>query len=397
MRNPYNKLTLFFQGIVLVPRAQLIIGEDVVDQRGGVNFPNISCARVFRLDLSLQNLLRATFSGNYINKMGGPCPLPLKSQWPHSINDVFKALASGAGYPMIDNKTKNKAPYSSPADWWRWALIFMKPADLYLQQVWPNVPHLGTMTQILGKWQLFRHIKTRFKVMATDDLGHQTFSPVASLFVQDRYWGYRAFGDHGGSIWYKQGTAPMFQGHQTTHVADQVQPYGEPADPKYAGGGQYSTAIGKAVSYWGYTLYPSFLQLSAMGAPWAFPPTQKGVGRGSFNQHKAIGSEDPQQGRWFTLYPREWGDVLVTEDNIPGSEIGKIIGQLFLAQGTNKTGFYRYQTAQEPIGDKPKDVPPFWSQPWAIIKLWSVWQLGNTRNPQNWTTPWSVKLDNYDT
>lgn len=373
--NPYNKMTIFFQGIIMIPRAQLIYATGTKKDLKN----NYSYARVAMVDISLYKLLLATSPLDYLSKLGGPLPGAVDSKWPTA--GISKFLQEG--YPVADTSPSGiaKKPYTDPGQWWRWALIFMKPSPWSLQAIWPLSPEAPDMLLGLGQFQLFRHIKTTLKVLATDDIGGSSFSPVASLLVQDRYWGRR---DEEGTP--QEGAPPMLGKRAGNLEASETW---SPAHPPPTGRDTF--APNKHMSF-SKMIFPSFLTLSAIGASWSFPPKQKSIGRGSFSKHTMKGTNDPQGERWLTLFPKGWETTGDASAIFRSTDLARTIGQLYLAQGTQRTGTWRFGTAQFPAGMIPPDDPVFTMQPWAIIKIWSKWQLANTRRPWPWDTPWFVNF-----
>ena len=84
---------------------------------------------------------------------------------------------------------RQKRPSVPPSEWWRWALLVMHPRAPGRFYNAPKLMTLDAMGDLLGGWQLFRHVKTKFRVLAT--MGQGAFSPVASLLVQNDYWSRR--------------------------------------------------------------------------------------------------------------------------------------------------------------------------------------------------------------
>lgn len=304
-------------------------------------------------------------------------------------------------WPVIDYSLSGlkKEPYSNPSEWWRWATIFMYPMDQSLQGPIPLSPNAGTMALIFGGYQLFRHKKTVLKVLAVDDLQGKPFSPVASLLIQDTYWGRRMW--KGKPI---PGPPPMTGATQGKSVCNENWSYARPPDWKWDQAGHTTSYQGGYVwpSIWknpgtntvlySSMCFPSFLTLTAWGASWTFPPSQKGFQKGSFSRHSMIGTNDPQGERWLNLLPRNIenppGDLGPLKAE--GSQIDKIIGQLFLAQGATYTGHWRFGTATERLDGGKDNI--LVNRTWAVVKIWSEWQLGNTRKPYPWDVNWFVHM-----
>nr|QQD36962.1 VP1 [Grey teal gyrovirus] len=203
---PSNILTVRFQGVILIP-------ETIMTNT------KVLSPRVARVDTRLDYFLQAVLPRDDTSKVGGPC----------------------------DDSTLS--PRSDPGQWWRWAYMAMQPKVGTRQLYTTSIMTLEEMVSMFGSYAVYRHVKTKYSVMCTDNFGNG-WSPVASLLTQDNY--------------------------------------AEEADPRIR--------------------FPSFAHLTSLGAPWCFPPVQRSVGHGSFNKHTVRGTNDPQGEIWKWLR-RDWGSI----------------------------------------------------------------------------------------
>lgn len=121
--------------------------------------------------------------------------------------------------------------------------------------------------------------------------------------------------------------------------------------------------------------YPSFAEITASGGQWSFPPGQRSVGRGSFNHHTLRGTNDPQGDEWKVLLP-------VKGLAPPPSQVGWVFGTVFLAECQQALLANNRMTFQAPDADAPV------TQPWAIARFKSQWQLGNQTYATNAMVTW---------
>ncbi|AWX63610.1 VP1 [Ashy storm petrel gyrovirus] len=378
---PYNSLGVTFQGIILIPQTvaawSLNVPQDQTD--------NYISSRVAKIDVSFANLLRAVLPLDYISKIGGPIPGRLQSQVTGQPSDTPPPKT---GWPYAKPMTQDgQTPTSNPSEWWRWALLLMHPTDNVRFLTTPQIMNTEEMGAMFAQYQLLRHEFTRFKVECIDD-GGLKWSPVASLAIQNQYWEIKS-----------NPTSPytahtIVQPGTQTEIVNQATGPRTPTDqdcptrqyPRYLHNGQtpdklantFSTILCKETGY----IFPSFATLSAMGAPWAFPPQQKPVGRGSFNKHKMKGRNDPLKGPWMTLLPKNICNV--SENEMVGGDLNTIIGTLFLAQGSNHYTTYKFMTMQDTV--QPLIMQ---TRAWAAVKIQSRWTLANTRRPYRWDVAWS--------
>lgn len=382
--NPYATMDIFFQGIIFIP-----VAKWYPDTPGDLE-KFVEC-RVATVQVNLYEFLLAVMPLDARSKIGGPCPskmhlqgcgkLPQKTQWPFGSKP-----GTGSG----------TEPSSTPSDWWRWALLLMYPHTEDRMFKVPTTMTLEEMGELFAGWQLFTHRKTIFKVLATISSG--SFSPVASLLVQNDYFARRS-----GNGANQAGQPPMTgmyskvagaqYSKESDRAADEVAIPSQPPtfvntsgytgcqDPQWKAEQRYTIQAATAAVPYSMITYPSFATLSALGAPWSFPPGQKLVGRGSFNKHSIKGTGDPQGKKWLTLVPKdkEW----ITQSNMSQSEINTDIGTLFLAQGCPKTNPYKFGTYTSVFVDEAMVT-----QTWAIIKVKSKWTLGNPRRPYPWDVNW---------
>nr|AKQ19376.1 VP1 [Gyrovirus GyV9] len=382
LRNPYNTLNLLFQGVIFINCAKQSLNDFSGQQK-------ITYCRVAKIGFSLANLLRANWAMTKEGKLGGPSPCHYHDKvqgrtW--NPNDNWP----GGYYPSVDS---GKEAAATPDDWWRWAIMLVSPADTNMCFKSPKPIYLEEMLEQLGGYQLFTHRVTKVKVLATDGMG-STFSPVASLMVQDEYFNRDRGSKRGqeGQLPYTggictqraQGSAPQY------FTQDEgVSPWMPPNVRKVDASTTYNTGetvtcewMGDHPAIYSPEIYMSFATLTALGAPWSFPSNQKGISRGSFNKHTIRGVNDPQGQKWMTLVPKKvwWIDA---EEDAEKTGIETIIGELYLAQGAIIGNSYKFGTYQQEL---PKDT--LVNHTWAIIKVRSLWTLGNHRRPYNWDVNW---------
>lgn len=215
-------------------------------------------------------------------------------------------------------------PEIKPSDWYKWSYLMMAPKD----QNRPSKPYKNQtdnftptqMQDMFQQYQLFRHVKTSLAVLntyvASSVPSPDVVSVLASLLTQDRYF--------------------------------------MPANAAH---------------------YLSFLELSAFGASWCFPPGQRCTGRGLMSKHSFTGSNDPMVDRWLPMIP--------LPDHFPGtSEIEKIFAQLHLALFTPLEDKASRGTSLLPIVNDPV------SQYWALIRVKSWFQLGNVSPLAGYNVIW---------
>lgn len=265
---PYNSMKVYFQGVIFVNNAVFQSGQ-----------AETSAFRVYSIELSLRNLLLAYYV-QYVS--GGP-------GW------------TGTSAAKVN---------ISPLDWWRWAYIRMHPSPD--QRVFANATR-PTDTQLFNyfsQWQLFRHIKTDFRVLNTDVTNTPDVRILASLLTQDSYWQVQ---------------------NKTSADLSQLK-------------------------------FPSFAELTAWGAQWAFLPGQKSVSGRSFNHHSMRGTNDPKGEPWKTLTPLQHQVV---------SDINWVFGTLFLAEFSNFTVLNEYNTENRALAATGL------SETWSIVKVRSLFEFGN--------------------
>lgn len=203
-----------------------------------------------------------------------------------------------------------------PNEWWRWAWLSMSPTTVTrLPQQVPMTEH--DCRRLFGYFQIFKHIKTRVSILSTENYATYPMI-VASLGIQDDY--------------FRNQSGIETQKHRN---------------------------------------FPTFLELSAMGAPWSFPPGQRSVNRGSFNHHTFSGTNDPMGEPWKWLNPI---------GNQPG-ELDWTVGTIYLAAWEYSTGAASGGTFAGP------NAPIGSTNTWAIARVKSWWRLGNrSRTGGNWVT-----------
>lgn len=378
-------MKVFFQGVIYVPVSRVFYDTTNESLLGHT----VTC-RVSKITVSFRDFLRACLPLDAYSKLGGPIPAA-------QYIDGFNKLNSDCWpYTRPPEKKKSSATWppeesASPADWWRWALLLMYPPNVNRYYTSPQIPTLESMGEMFGGWQLFRHIKTTFAVMATQSA--KAFSPVASLLTQDSYFYHRD--DKGQALW---GQLPMTgaicrnpsASKESDWPADeyywQAQPPNPAAKPSSASSGVAGTPYQAVIATGKHTMYskstfPSFSTLSALGAAWAFPPGQRSVSRRSFNHHSATGAGDPDGKKWHVLVPRK--QEYITDASMQKTEVDTVFFTLYLAQGTPATQPYKFMTYTEPLADKS-----FNTEHWAVIRVRSAWELGNTRRPYVWDVNW---------
>lgn len=388
MPNPYNAVNLYFQGIIFIPVAKAYLPENQ-GQKG----KNITTANVALVNINLKEFFWATLPLDARSKIGGPNPFPQHLQgcdWT-GISTTKKGC-----WPYAAGMATRKNPGSWPQEWWRWALLLMHPRSYYRFYGAPKQMSLKEIALFLGGWQLFTHRFTKFKVLATQNT--ESFSPVASLVVQDNYFSRRE-----GAGQPIEGQPPMcgmrrlkrtYGGTESNAPADESSIPSMPPNPQeypVQTGCQMAADVGdyllagltksQVACFYSRSTFPSFATLSALGAPWSFPPGQKSLSKGSFTKHTVRGMGDPQGRKWLTLCPKEveWVD----DDNITKTELDTDIATMYLAQGAPKWNTYKFGTFHNVMVDQPMNV-----QPWCIIKVQSVWTLGNLRRPYPWDVNW---------
>lgn len=257
--NPFNKLSVYFQGVIFFPTR---CKQSSQTQQELAN-------RVARVDLSLENLLKAAYVGNthYAPKT-----------WPGEKN--------------------------TPADWWYWSYIKVHPQSKQWTDQLTGAMSQDDMIAQFGGYHMFRHDKTKIQLLAFEYTNGQP-NCVASLLVQDNFW------------------------------EDQ----------------------NSAADY-----YPSFMELTANGAPWSFPPGLRSVSTKSFNHHTMTGTNDSIGEPWKILKP---------VNPATPTQISWVFGTLFLASSSqtlprNTGGTYQGLAS-------PSEI---WNV-WAIARIKSKWTLGN--------------------
>nr|WBV79743.1 VP1 [Yellow-eyed penguin gyrovirus] len=390
--NPHNTLNLKFQGIIIVP---VTCWPSTT--------PGTWFHRVATINLSLGNMLRAVMPLDYISKAGGPCA--------GSVNNPFNS-----NLPYWQTPAGKTTVASGPWDWWRWSLMLMHPDDQRRNTWLPWYLDIARMCFLLGGWHLFRHVKTTFKVLATRSWA-QEWSPVASLLVQDSYFGWGT-ADNTWTDKNKYRDTDELQtpfpggGYRTpNHLLPDDREVPQPAPnlkgpdelfPPSNPPGWNPTTYTQAKSEKGfYSLAhsPSFLTLSALGAPWSFPPHQQSVSKHSFNKHSISGNGDPRGKKWLTLLPIGNKNTEPTQQIPASSEVETVIAQLFLAQSASSNEPWSFLTQADYSGTSAGSMDPPWGDGstcthWAIIKVFSKWQLGNKQRPWQWDVLWGGSYRN---
>lgn len=347
----------------------------------------ITYCRVAKIAISLANLFRANFSMTRETKLGGPTPFNLYNK-ATGTSWSRDTMWPGGKYPNTDS---SETASSTPDEWWRWALIFVHPSDTNMCFKSPKMIYPEEMLENLGGYQVFTHRFTKLKVLATSG-SNSTFSPVASLLTQDQYF-YRERGTLQGQIGQLPYTGCICTRNGTGSSASFLQdegfsPWLPPNKVNIAANTTYN--VGQTVTcewakencIYSPQIYMSFATLSALGAPWSFPSNQKPIGRGSFNRHSMKGVNDPQGEKWLTLVPKkDWW--ITTDESVPKSGIKTVIGELYLAQGNTTYNAYKYGTYQHEL-----EKNALICNTWAIVKIKSMWTLGNKRRPYEWDVNW---------
>lgn len=381
-------MNIFFQGIIFIPRATAYLPPaDAAAKKG----TNITTCNVSLINVNLKEFFWATMPLDARSKIGGPNPFPQ-----HLQGCSWEAISTKRGaWPYSTGMASRKNPGSWPSEWWRWALLLMHPRSYNRFYGSPKQMSLSEIALFLGGWQLFTHRYTKFKVLATKAQG--PFSPVASLLVQDNYFSRQE--GAGNPI---SGQPPMCGMQRLTEsytiegnapANETTIPSAPPSPPQYpqqtgcsaaVPPGEYLLAgLNKAQTacWYSRSTYLSFASLSALGAPWSFPPGQKSLSKTSFNKHSIRGMGDPQGKKWLTLTPKEieW----ITDDNMTKTELDTDIATLYLAQGSPKWNTYKFGTYHTVLVQEPMNTAP-----WAIVKVQSMWTLGNIRRPYPWDVNW---------
>lgn len=387
--NPQNTLTLFFKGIVFIPTTKVYPTQQIPAKE----WQKYTATNVAAIQLNLWELFKATFPQDAVSKMGGPCIGAM-----HVTGGPVNGEFAKDWWPNTMLPHKDRNPASFPYEWWRWALIMLYPREptrFYAAQRPLTIEQVGGL---FGGWQLFRHRKTKFRVLATKPYGY--FSPVASLLSQNDYLARRE--GEGPPI---EGNPPMCSAYisntsstprkESYFATDDTRPPAKPPNfqkwPEVTGPyivGPYKHYSVKDAKYlYSRSTWPSFATLSALGAPWSFPPGQKTITRGSFNKHTITGSGDPQGRRWMTLVPKNKEDI--TAQTMTGTELNTDIATLFLAQGSAEFNTYKFGTTHGEILVQR----PLACTVWAVVKIESIWQLGNMRRPYPWDVSWYNQVD----
>lgn len=360
---PYNKLIVTFQGIIFVPRARAYIKDKTTN--------NVVCCNVAKIDINFGNLLKAVLPLDAGSKLGGP--IVGRQLWnkPQSWPGI-----SGEYYPLSKFPDSGSSPGVHAHEWWRWALVFMHPSDNVRLFETPKIMTASEMGSMFQMFQLLRHNKTKLKVQAIDDMG-QKWSPICSLLVQDQYFETRTT-ENSDPTQYFTANLPL-----TGVIGNDCN---EPRIPSRPSRNTHDSFATIQCVYSG-TSYPSFSTLAALGAPMAFPPQQKPVTKGSFNKHSMTGRNDPLQGQWMTLLPKNL--QVVSDAEMAKGDLNTTIGSLFLAQGSNTCRPYKLMTCMyQPEND------PMKNNNWAVVKIQSQWTLGNTRRPYFWDVNWCNTISN---
>ncbi|QNJ60062.1 VP1 [Pigeon gyrovirus] len=386
--NPYNTLRLLFQGIIMIPHC--IYNASTAQQYANYT---LTAVRAASIGWTLGNLLRAVMPLDSGSKLGGVPATALES-WtvtggtsPGTTGNVTAfPPPPGARYPFGRPEQTATQVGFDPSSWWRWALALMYPLPKERNDNYPLVMSKDQMYRMFGGYQLYRHIVSKFKILCTRPAPNSSFSPVASLVVQDGFWNQRGRHQYtvtrGGRPF--SGAQPSAVGstnytcNETTWPAHPPTPFNEAQDqgmPWVTPGGGPVTDFNLYMnaSYADFK-FPSFAVLSALGAPWTFPPQQKPIMRGSFTKHTIKGTNDPQGERWWNLLPRRDGGSPIPDTN---SDIDNLVATIFLAQGSDITSPVRFGTAQYTI----KEANAFQQDTWCIIKFKSMWALGNQQRP----------------
>lgn len=298
---------------------------------------------VSRIDISFGNLLRAAYTA--------------KSKFMKDSGDWQKETGDRIGGPVV-NQDWNQFP----SFWWNWAWIKMIPSwqgrtnpIIYpIHEASQKIDDTAsTLSHFIGFYQLYKHVKTTMAVLNTYNgpfvdnektYGHlRQTSILASLLTQDNY----------------------IMARENTIYND-----------KYA---QPACLIEK--------LYFNFGELTAWGAPWAFPPGQRGTSRGLFNHHSMTGTNDPMADPWQPLDPPPPRPI---SQNYPESTVDKVIGSLHLANFTEFTPNYTMGTASALAAGGDADTSAKWEYCWAVVRVKSKWMLGNLRPYERMKVKWDI-------
>lgn len=251
-----------------------------------------------------------------------------------SLWTLFLAFYTSTGRQGGPSYSTTEHNNQFPTDWWRWAWIDMVPT--FGVRAAGLVPQFN-VTDIfnwLGRYQVFKHNRTSLAVLNTT-VGPSTdagplpnmTSILASLLSQDNYF--------------------KFNNEHDPHNVSQ---------------------------------YLTFMQLSALGAPWAFPPGQRGSKGGLFNHHSMVGTNDPQADPWLPLVPPR-GETDIANQPIV-TQMQKVIGSLHLALFLSITPSGAAGTAVgKGLGSKVENT-------WALIRIKSSWTLGNLRPLERMGIQW---------
>nr|AEN71110.1 VP1 [Chicken anemia virus] len=377
--NPQSTMTIRFQGVIFLTEG-LILPKN---STAGGYADHMYGARVAKISVNLKEFLLASMNLTYVSKLGGPIAGEL-------IADGSKSEAA-ENWPNCWLPLDNNVPSATPSAWWRWALMMMQPTDSCRFFNHPKQMTLQDMGRMFGGWHLFRHIETRFQLLATKNEG--SFSPVASLLSQGEYLTRRddvKYSSDHQNRW-RKGEQPMTGGiaYATGKMRPDEQQYpAMPPDPPIitstTAQGTQVRCMNSTQAWWSWDTYMSFATLTALGAQWSFPPGQRSVSRRSFNHHKARGAGDPKGQRWHTLVPLGTETITDSYMGAPASEIDTNFFTLYVAQGTNKSQQYKFGTATYALKE-----PVMKSDSWAVVRVQSVWQLGNRQRPYPWDVNWA--------
>lgn len=265
-----------------------------------------------------------------------------------SLGNMFRAAwcskpkESFLGGPMYTQEEAHKADIRYPTEWWRWAWLNMIPTfgGRDGTVIATPFPKDHNILDWFARYQLFRHVKTQLSVLNTWQGPFTTTGPIpetsvlASLLVQDSY----------------------------------MEPYTD---------NNTLPQLGEDIYYW------SFGELTARGAPWAFPPGQRGSKGGLMNHHSMTGTNDPMADPWQPLYPNPDMETMAAQKWI--SQIDKVIGTLHMAWFNSICPSLTTGTAAAPAlsGDLMLTT--------ALIRLRSKWLLGNIRPDPRFAYLWPGK------
>lgn len=234
-----------------------------------------------------------------------------------SLANLLKAAYVGTAHyaPKTWPSEKN-----TPADWWYWAYVKIHPQAKQWADQTSSAMTQAQMQEMFGGYHTFKHDKTKIQLLAFESTNFQP-NCVASLLVQDNFW----------------------------------QDQNELAD-----------------------YFPSFMELTANGAPWSFPPGLKSVSRGSFNHHTMVGTNDPIGEPWKILKP--------VNPSTP-TQVDWIYGTLFLASSSQTVPRDTGATYQGLAS--PSDI---WNV-WAVARIKSKWTLGNLSKRSRMDIRWPGSAD----